>query len=75
MKAADFPGGTRFFDIDWIPAAWLPDARDPENWYGGTKGEFDETTLNNLDTKADQITAEEFDTLVARSIGKLAASG
>lgn len=68
MKAADFPEGTEFFDIDWIPAAWLPDAKDPENWYGGVKSDFNETTLNNLDTKADQITPEEFDALVARSI-------
>jgi hypothetical protein len=64
--AADFPPGTKFFEIEDLPIAWPP-GTEPVNAFTGKRGTLSHKTSMKL-AYEHEITPEEFDDFVAKSI-------
>lgn len=64
--AADFPTGTKFFEIEDVPIAWPPGV-EPVNAFNGKRGTLSHRTSMKL-AYEHEITPKEFDACVAKSI-------
>ena len=68
ISAADFPPGTKFFEIEDIPIAWPPGV-EPVNAFNGKRGPLSHRTSMKL-AYEHEITPEKFDSYVTESISR-----
>jgi hypothetical protein len=71
VRAADFPPGTKFFEIEDIPIAWPPET-EPVNALNGKRRTLSHKTSMKL-AYEHEIAPEEFDAYVAKSISSAKA--